>query len=101
MNIFEIKKIPSEEELTDILVKNDNVRIERIISAGQITGWYDQQESELVILVEGSAAIEYENGKIVEMRRGDTLMIHPHEKHRVCYTSNDPLCVWLCIFFSR
>ena len=99
MNIFDLTQFPTDEELTDILVKNNNVRIERIVSTGQTSGWYDQAESEFVILLQGNAAIEYKDGKTVEMHRGDTLLIKPHEKHRVSYTSTDPPCIWLCLFY--
>ena len=100
MNIFDLTQLPKDEELTDILIKNDNVRIERIVSAGQTSDWYDQEESELVVLLQGDAVIEYENGETVEMHKGDTLLIDPHKRHRVSYTSTDPPCIWLCVFYS-
>lgn len=99
MNIFDLTQISTAEEITEILVKNDKVRIERIISTGQVTGWYDQHETEFVVVLDGSAIIEYENGKNVALATGDTLLINPHEKHRVCYTSAEPPCVWLCVFY--
>lgn len=37
-------------------------RIERIISTGQISDWFDQADNELVMLLQGSAKIEYETG---------------------------------------
>ena len=108
MNIYEMPPFPVlsldslGEEVTTILAENKNktVRVERIISAGQVSDWYDQAETELVILVEGKAAIEYADGKIINMSRGDTLLIEPHERHRVAYTSIDPPCIWLCVFYS-
>jgi len=100
MNIFDLLEFPLAEELITILAETPNVRIERIISAGQVTAdWYDQSETEFVALLEGNAVVEYENGKNVELAKGDTLLIKPHERHKVSYTSNDPPCVWLCIFY--
>ena len=99
MNIFELPELPLAEELTTILAKNKNIRIVRIISTGQTTGWYDQTETEFVILLEGSAVIEYENNKTVALSKGGTLLIQPHERHRVSFTSTDPPCVWLCVFY--
>lgn len=99
MNIFDLPALPVTEELTTILAESRNMRIERIVSAGQVSDWYDQKETEFVVLLDGSAKIEYKNGEIISLTKGDTLLIKPHEKHRVCYTSNEPPCVWLCVFF--
>ena len=45
MNIFEIEKLPDikEDEIVDILKENENVRIERIISTGQVSDWMIQE----------------------------------------------------------
>jgi cupin 2 domain-containing protein len=99
MNIFDLPKLPLNEELTSMLANGQNVRIERIISCGQVTDWYDQAESEFVILLEGMAKLEYGNKEIITLNKGDTILINPHEKHRVVYTSAEPLCIWLCVFF--
>ena len=87
------------EELITVLAESNNVRIERIISTGQTSGWYDQDKTEFVVLLEGGAVIEYESGKSIAMSKGDTLLIKPHERHRVSFTSTKPPCVWLCVFF--
>ena len=99
MNIFNLPPLPLPEELTTILAESGNVRIERVISAGQTSDWYDQAETEFVVLLKGNATVEFEDGKIVAMSKGDTLLIQPHERHRVSYTSTEPPCVWLCIFY--
>ena len=99
MNIFDLPALPLPEEVTTILSENGNIRIERIISTGQVSDWYDQNETEFVILLEGNAVIEYENGKIIDLSKGDTLMIKPHERHKVSFTSSEPPCVWLCVFY--
>ena len=99
MNIYSFPPLPLSEELTTVLTKSESVRVERIISTGQVSGWYDQNEAEFVVLLEGKAEIEYENGEIVAMTRGDTLVMKPHEKHRVGCTSIEPPCVWLCVFW--
>ena len=91
--------LPLTEEVTTILAENEHIRIERIISIGQISDWYDQAETEFVVLLNGNAIIEYENGTSIEMLKGDTLLIPPHERHRVSYTSSEPPCVWLCMFY--
>jgi len=99
MNIFDLPPLPLPNELTTILAKSVNVRIERIVSTGQTSGWYDQAETEFVALLEGNAIIEYLNDKTVTLSKGDTLLIQPHESHKVSYTSTEPPCVWLCVFY--
>ena len=99
MNIFNLPELPLSEELTTVLAENSDVRIERILSTGQVSDWFDQAETEFVVLLEGNAVIEYENDKTVTMAKGDALMIKPHERHRVSFTSTEPPCIWLCIFW--
>ena len=99
MNIFDLPALPLPEELTTVLAENDNIRIERIISTGQVSDWYDQDETEFVVLLEGNAIVEYENNKTVVLAKGDTLLIKPHERHRVSFTSSNPPCIWLCVFY--
>jgi cupin 2 barrel domain protein len=100
MNIFEIEKLPSikEDEIINILKENENVRIERIISTGQVSDWMIQENKEYVLLIQGIAIIEF-NDKKVEMKAGDTLFIEKLERHRVSYTSENPCCIWFCIHF--
>ena len=84
MNIFEIEKLPviEEEEIVDILKENEDVKIERIISTGQVSDWMVQEKREYVLLIQGNAVIEF-NDKTVEMKSGDTLFIEKSERHRV------------------
>ena len=99
MNIFDLPALPLSEELITILADSPSVRIERIVSTGQTSDWYDQSETEFAALLEGNAIIEYINGKTVALSKGDTLLIKPHERHRVIFTSGEPPCVWLCVFY--
>ena len=100
MNIFEIEELPDikENEIINILKENENVKIERIISTGQISDWMVQERKEYIILIQGIAIIEF-NDKKVEMKAGDTLFIERMEKHRVAYTSQNPYCIWFCVHF--
>jgi cupin 2 domain-containing protein len=98
-NIFDLPKLPLPGELTTVLAENNNARIVRIVSTGQTSDWYDQTETEFVVLLEGNAIIEFENGKTIALKKGDTILINPHEKHRVSFTSTEPPCVWLCVFY--
>ena len=99
-NIFEGIPNPNsmDEELVENLCEFKNVRIERIVSTGQTSGWYNQDEDEWVCLVQGNAEIEYENGEKVSLKAGDTLFLKAHVLHRVSYTSKNPECIWICVF---
>lgn len=97
MNIFDLPPLPLPGELTTILAENETVRIERIVSTGQTTDWYDQSESEFVLLLQGSATLEFDDGEAVKLIAGDTVAIPPHKRHRVAFTSTLPPCVWLCV----
>lgn len=99
MNIFDLPTLPLDQELITILEENSTVRIERIISTGQTSSWYDQEETEFVILLDGVAELAFENDVRITLNKGDTLLIHPHQKHQVTSTSTDPPCNWLCVFY--
>ena len=101
MNILTLPQLPVHEELITILAQSPNARIERIVSTGQTSGWYDQEEAEFVLLLQGKAEIEFENKPAVSMCKGDMLIIGPHERHRVSRTSSEPPCVWLCVFYQK
>jgi cupin 2 domain-containing protein len=89
------------EELTTVLQRGENVRIERIISTGHCSPdgfWYDQPENEWVIVLQGAAQLELED-RVVELRAGDAINIPAHTKHRVKWTSPDEPTVWLAVFY--
>lgn len=98
------KDIPekSHKEIIDILRSGDNIRIERIVSYGQASPegfWYEQDENEWVMLIDGSAELEYPSGDIITMKTGDYVYIPAGEKHRVRSTSRDEKTIWLAFFF--
>ena len=78
------------------LFENGTAKIERIVSQSYSSPknfWYDQSEPEWVIILRGAATLEFEGGKLVEMKEGDYVMIPSHAKHRVYQTG--PQTVWL------
>ena len=62
-NLFHLPSTPLDEEWIDTLVDNPTLRIERIISTGQTSSWYCQQEHEFVSLLQGEAELEWEDGQ--------------------------------------
>lgn len=74
------------------------VRIERIVSTGQTTPegeWFDQDWDEWVVVLEGEARLRYMDGREVEIRRGESLLLPRRRKHRVVHTSSP--CIWLAV----
>ena len=101
-NLFREAQAESEERI-DELVRAGSVRIERIVSEGQVSPpgfWYDQEEWEYVIVLQGRAELEFED-ETLSMSAGDWVMIPAHERHRVAYTSREPVCVWLAVFGQK
>lgn len=100
-NLFENVKVDkNSEEFIDIL-KNEKIRIERIVSNGQsspIDFWYEQEENEFVIVLDGDAIIEFEDEK-VDLKKGDFINIESKRKHRVKYTNQEKSTIWLAIFY--
>lgn len=100
MNFFDYKT-DLHRELTDELLSTSHMRIERIVSAGQVSDWYDQDEDEWVLVAEGEARLlieERSSGKQKEvtLKRGDHLFLPAHFRHKVTYTAHPT--VWLCVF---
>ncbi|WAR45574.1 cupin domain-containing protein [Methylomonas rapida] len=88
------------EELCQTLFRNPTVRIERILSLGHQTpagAWYDQAESEWVILLQGQARISFADAEPVDLKPGDYLLIPAHCKHRVDWTASDQVSIWLAV----
>lgn len=95
MNVLQIPQQLPDEELTELLLAG-KTRIERIVSSGQTSDWYDQTEDEWVCVLDGEAELEYADGSRVRLRAGDTAWLPAHLCHRVSYTSAP--CIWLCVF---
>jgi cupin 2 domain-containing protein len=92
------KAEPSQEQVESIA--GGSCRIERILSCGQASPsgfWYDQEQDEWVALLQGRACLQWEDGSQTELAPGDWLVIPARRKHRVEWTSREPVCVWLTV----
>jgi cupin 2 domain-containing protein len=91
------------DELFTTLHQVKNLRIERIVSRGHASlpgFWYDQDEHEWVIVLTGSAVIEFEDQpEPVELKPGSYLNIPAHVRHRVAATSPTENTVWLAVHY--
>lgn len=103
-NLFEAVPRDFPEELFTEIVKGPGVRIERIVSSGQVTPegeWCDQESHEWVMVVRGHARLAFEGGSELEMQAGDHVLIPAHCRHRVMWTYQDEPTVWLAVHFSE
>ncbi|MGR8935196.1 MAG: cupin domain-containing protein [Gammaproteobacteria bacterium] len=103
-NIFIGLPATLPDEKFETLLQNPHLRIERIISQGHVTPadtWYDQEDDEWVLLLQGSAALQFENRPAtLEMHAGDYVFIPAHCKHRVTWTDAQQESIWLAIHMS-
>ena len=76
---------------------NREIKVERISSFSNTTGYMSDNRDEMVYLLEGSAILEVD-GKDIALKKDDNFLIHKNTVHRVKYTSDD--CKWLCIFIG-
>ncbi len=90
------------EELEQVLAENEHVSIRRILSRGHSTpaqGWYEQQDHEWVLVLKGEGIIEFADNSECHMFEGDYCYIPALKKHRVKWTREQEVTVWLAIHF--
>ena len=90
-------------EVSEVLVSRRGVKFERIVSYGHASPpdfWYDQEQHEFVLLVQGHAVLEFEDAGQVELGPGDWIQIDAHVRHRVHSTAPDTTTLWLVAFFD-
>ncbi len=93
------------EEKISVVADATGAKIERIVSTGQASPpgfWYDQDWTEWVLLLLGSAGllIEGEAGPRI-LRPGAYVEIPPHVRHRVEWTDEEQPTVWLAVHLAR
>lgn len=102
-NLFANIAHPLPNEQIVELLSAQNIRIERIVSTGQATAldeWYDEDRSEWVLLLAGSAGLIFEGeSEPLLLEPGSYVHIAAHVRHRVAWT--DPLVptIWLAVHY--
>lgn len=101
-NIF--AEIPDslKDELFEKIVVTKNIKIERIISDGHNSpkeDWYESEQNEWVIVLQGDAILTLESGEDIILKRGDYYNITAFTKHRVSHTSKREKTIWLAIYY--
>ncbi|MFM8525691.1 MAG: Nif11 domain/cupin domain-containing protein [Cyanobacteriota bacterium] len=93
---------PEGLERVQVLLVQPELRLERIHScrASSPKGfWYDQPELEWVLLLRGSARLQFaDESEPRDLSVGETLLIPPHRRHRLLETDGPPGTIWLALF---
>jgi cupin 2 domain-containing protein len=104
-NLFaEIPDVLKDEDFQTILSR-PGLKIERIVSRGHRSPegfWYDQDRDEWVLLVQGNAALAFEDdGHLIELKPGDHVLIPAHRRHRVAWTAEAEDTIWLAVHIGK
>jgi len=99
-----LRDIPADlpRELFETLVSTPSLRIERIVSHGHVSSpdfWYDQDQNEWILIVQGHARLQFEDNTL-ELKSGDYVNMPAHKRHRVEWTTPDEPTVWLAIYYE-
>jgi cupin 2 domain-containing protein len=90
-------------EITEAIVGAPGIRIDRIVSLGQASPsgfWYDQAETEWVLLLAGAALLRFADEPEARLiGPGDCVEIAAHRRHRVDWTDPAQPTVWLAVFY--
>lgn len=96
-NLLRVESDPDQEQFNELLCA-PGLRLERIVSHGWPTPegqWYDQDDPEWVLLVRGSAELEFDGGRRLVLQAGDHLVLPARVRHRVAQCSRD--AIWLAL----
>lgn len=98
-----LENIPTSipDEIFETIISCQSIKIERIISKGHKSEpdfWYDQEQSEWILILKGEARLQFED-KFIYLTVGDYLNIAPHQKHRIDWTTPEEETIWLAVFY--
>lgn len=99
--------IPADlsQEVFETLAGNDTCRIERIVSRGHASPpdfWYDQPESEWIMVLKGRARLRLAaDQRVIALEAGDYLLLPARCRHRVEWTDPTQETVWLAVHFNE
>ncbi len=80
------------------LARAGGARVERIASRAVTDGdWYEQAWPEFVLLVAGSAKLEFADGSTRDLKPGDWALLPALCRHRVAWTDPASETLWLAV----
>lgn len=101
-NLFDDVQANLPDEVFTALLERPGLRIERIVSHGHVSPpgfWYDQEQPEWVLVLQGAARLRFEDqDRGIDMRPGDFIDIAARRRHRVEWTTPDEPTIWLAVF---
>ena len=102
-NIFSDIPDSAPKEIFTSLASSPNCKVERIISDGHSSPegfWYDQEQNEWVLLLQGKAALLLEGKEEpLVLAPGDYVNIPARQKHRVEWTDSGQKTIWLAVHY--
>lgn len=102
-NLFADLAASATAEQVATLLAAPGLRIERIVSMGQASPpgfWYDQDDAEWVVVLEGAARLSIAGEDAPRLlRRGDFVHLPAHTRHRVEWTDPAVPTVWLAVTY--
>ena len=102
-NLFDNVPRQMPQELFQNLLTVASCRIERIVSFGHcspVDFWYDQSESEWVLVLQGEAVLQFRDDETsLRLKAGDFVNSPAHRLHRVEWTQPDVATIWLAVFY--
>ena len=91
------------EEVTTVLLQTPQLRLERIHSCNARSPegfWYDQAEDEWVLLLQGSARLQFaDEAEPRALACGEALLISAGRRHRLLASDPPPGTIWLALFW--
>ena len=100
-NLFPAPSGHGEEEIVPLL-QTPSLNLQHLVSKGQASPrgfWYDQMDPEWILLLRGTATLDFGAAGMLDLRAGDSLTIPAHAKHRVDQVSEDAL--WVAMHFRE
>lgn len=103
-NLLTDLPVSLHEELIQSLLQTAHIRIERIVSLRHSLPqdyWYDQDENEWMLLIDGSARVRFEDhDETLEMKPGSFVNIPAHRRHRIEWTDSGQPTIWLAVLYA-
>ncbi len=90
-----------DREVFQTLLVNKKLKIERIISQGQVTEkgkWLKEARDEWVIMLKGTGKMRFrKDNRLIKLTEGDYILIPANTSHRVEWTSLRQKTIWLAV----
>lgn len=96
-SLNDISAATSSAEVFQTLHASGGAVVERIVSNGQVTEWFDQDHDEWVMVLSGAARLQFEGHDEVDLGPGQAMVIPARARHRVIWTAQPT--IWVAVHF--